>query len=92
MHVSSCHLPKDVGGRPSAIRELAFVGRRGEEVCPIQHQALMWSQDSKPYGMLACRDVQSIWDRVGDKERSAKELSLTVQLNILASCVASCVS
>ena len=48
--MSSCHLPKDFGGRPSSIREPAFVGRIGEKVYPIQYQAPMWSQDSKPYG------------------------------------------
>jgi len=48
--VSSCHLPKDAGGRPSVVREPAFVGRRGERVFPTQYQAPMWSQDSKPYG------------------------------------------
>lgn len=58
---------------------LLACGKEEKKFTPpsTKHGASMWSQDWKPYGILACRDVQCFRDHVGDKERSAKGFGRT---------------
>ena len=74
-------------GVPVQCENLLAWGKEERKFTPpgTKHGASMWSQDWKPYGILACGDVQRLRDHVGDKERSAKGLSRAVQLNPLAS-------
>jgi len=90
---SPCRLPKDVCGRPGAMRKPACVGEGERKATPssTKHRAFVWCQNLKPYGILACGDVQCYRNQLEHTKRSAKVFSRTVQLNILASRAASCI-
>ena len=79
MYGSPCRLPKDVCGRPGAMRKPACVSEGEKKATPssTKHRALVWCQNWKPYGILACGDVQCFRNQVDHTKRSAKVFSRT---------------